>query len=449
MKKYVFISYSSHDKTVADAACAALEAGGIGCWIAPRDVLPGKEYGGAIVEGIKQSALFVLILSSRSNQSPQVLREVERAVSNGKPIIPFRVEDIELSSSMEYYVSSQHWLDAASPHMEAHLETLAVTAAALLKGSGRDAGVEAGMDPAPLHKAPPPRPAPPGEEPSAPGRQSEATGPALDPDGLSEKEFGGGAELSTTGFLIFGLLTFWIYTVWVYHRILSDHLASRLDYLTGLFAEDEIGSAGREALPDIRSKGFFISDRVKYLCSVLYLLCIVLLTAQFAAQFLYMAVMLKESIFDTVTIAAYLIAALSFCAASVYFLTWVGLVLKRHEYYESLMVSLVSDPENFKVIRPSSGFVDRWNRNQNWIALFLVLAVPMIVSPAVGVFHFYQVLRSGGDHELVLIVWGAVIFAFAAVFHLGGTRILLNMYHAHLRIEAQARSQLLRVKSRF
>ncbi len=32
----VFISYSSIDKTTADAACNALESAGIRCWIAPR-----------------------------------------------------------------------------------------------------------------------------------------------------------------------------------------------------------------------------------------------------------------------------------------------------------------------------------------------------------------------------------------------------------------------------
>jgi hypothetical protein len=37
----VFISYSHQDKPTADAACATLEAEGIRCWIAPRDVAPG------------------------------------------------------------------------------------------------------------------------------------------------------------------------------------------------------------------------------------------------------------------------------------------------------------------------------------------------------------------------------------------------------------------------
>ncbi len=37
----VFISYSTPDKVIADAACATLEQRQIRCWMAPRDVLPG------------------------------------------------------------------------------------------------------------------------------------------------------------------------------------------------------------------------------------------------------------------------------------------------------------------------------------------------------------------------------------------------------------------------
>lgn len=32
----VFISYSSKDKTAADATCAVLEGCGVRCWMAPR-----------------------------------------------------------------------------------------------------------------------------------------------------------------------------------------------------------------------------------------------------------------------------------------------------------------------------------------------------------------------------------------------------------------------------
>jgi protein-tyrosine-phosphatase len=129
----VFISYSSHDKAVADAACAVLEAQKIRCWIAPRDVLPGTEYGEALVNAIGSCRIVVLILSAHSNESPQVRREIERAVSKGKIILPFRIEDVVPSGAMEYCLGNTHWLDALTPPVEAHLSRLAESVASLLR----------------------------------------------------------------------------------------------------------------------------------------------------------------------------------------------------------------------------------------------------------------------------------------------------------------------------
>lgn len=120
----VFISYSSRDKKVADAACALIERRGYRCWIAPRDILSGMEWGKAIVDGIRGARVFVLIFSANANRSPQVNREVERAVGNGLPIVPFRIEDVAPSDSLEYFISNQHWLDALTPPLARHLNQL-------------------------------------------------------------------------------------------------------------------------------------------------------------------------------------------------------------------------------------------------------------------------------------------------------------------------------------
>ena len=128
----VFISYSSQDKPVADAACASLEARKIRCWIAPRDVLPGVPYGEALIEALHQSRVLVLVFSANSNQSPQVMREVERAVSQGIPILPLRIENVMPSKALEYFVSSSHWLDALTPPLERHLQKLADAVEVLL-----------------------------------------------------------------------------------------------------------------------------------------------------------------------------------------------------------------------------------------------------------------------------------------------------------------------------
>ncbi len=112
---------------MGDAACALLERRGYRCWIAPRDILPGKEWGEAIVDGIRGARLFVLIFSANANDSPQVRREVERAVHHRLPIVPFRIEDVSPAKSLEYFMSAPHWLDALTPPLEKHLDYLAET----------------------------------------------------------------------------------------------------------------------------------------------------------------------------------------------------------------------------------------------------------------------------------------------------------------------------------
>ncbi|MEI6145497.1 MAG: toll/interleukin-1 receptor domain-containing protein [Methylococcales bacterium] len=120
----VFISHSSKDKVCADALCATLEKHNVRCWVAPRDILPGSDYGSAILEGIKASKVMILIFSSNSNESAHVKREVERAVNHGIIIVPFKIEDVALSSTMEYFVSGTHWLDAIDPPFENHLKSV-------------------------------------------------------------------------------------------------------------------------------------------------------------------------------------------------------------------------------------------------------------------------------------------------------------------------------------
>ncbi|MCL2378337.1 MAG: TIR domain-containing protein [Defluviitaleaceae bacterium] len=108
----VFISYSSQNKATADAVCHALERNGIRCWIAPRDIPAGSSYGKQIMNGIANCKLFLLLFSDDANRSEFVLREVERAVSYKKTIIPFRIEDVPMCDDFQFFLGVVHWVDA-------------------------------------------------------------------------------------------------------------------------------------------------------------------------------------------------------------------------------------------------------------------------------------------------------------------------------------------------
>jgi formylglycine-generating enzyme required for sulfatase activity len=128
----VFISYPHQDKAVADAACAKLEAQGIRCWIAPRDIAPSAEWAASIVQAIDKSKVMVLIFSSYANQSKQVHREVQQAFDGEKPVVPFRIENVLPENTLRYYMGSVHWLDALTAPIEQHLEKLVVSVVALV-----------------------------------------------------------------------------------------------------------------------------------------------------------------------------------------------------------------------------------------------------------------------------------------------------------------------------
>lgn len=136
----VFISYSSRDKAVADAVCAAIEGAGWKCWVAPRDIVPGKEWSASIIDAISECRAMVVIFSSHSDASSQVKREVERAVNKNVALVPFRIENVFPTGSMEYYLSTTHWLDALTGPLQVHLEYLAQTLHVLLSASPIEPG---------------------------------------------------------------------------------------------------------------------------------------------------------------------------------------------------------------------------------------------------------------------------------------------------------------------
>ena len=110
----VFICHSSLDARIAREICDRLEASGVGCWIAPRDPVPGIPYGQQLVSAIAAARIVLLVFSSHANESRAVLGELELASSRGKIILPVRTENITPSPSLEFYVRPIHWLDAAT-----------------------------------------------------------------------------------------------------------------------------------------------------------------------------------------------------------------------------------------------------------------------------------------------------------------------------------------------
>ena len=139
----VFISYSSKNKNIADAIVADLEQHNIKCWYAPRDILSGEDWAGAINNAISSTKIFVLVFTDESNRSHQVTNEVTLAVNGGKIIIPFRLSGSDMNDTLQYYLSSVHWLDAVSQPLNHNIETLRKQIIALLDIEEADENIAA------------------------------------------------------------------------------------------------------------------------------------------------------------------------------------------------------------------------------------------------------------------------------------------------------------------
>lgn len=112
MNHDVFISYSSKDKTTALAICHVLEEHRIRCWMAPRDIPPGADYGDVIDEAIVGCRLFVLVFSGPAALSQWVKGELNLAFTERKIIIPYRIDETPLKGAMRLILNQTHWIEA-------------------------------------------------------------------------------------------------------------------------------------------------------------------------------------------------------------------------------------------------------------------------------------------------------------------------------------------------
>jgi formylglycine-generating enzyme required for sulfatase activity len=113
-RRPVFISFASEDLDLANRILAALEAHGIACWIAHRDIGVAESYPAAIGAALESSGAVLLLLTAHSNRSPHVRREVEMAFNAQTPILPIRMSGILPSPDLRYFLSTTQWLDAGA-----------------------------------------------------------------------------------------------------------------------------------------------------------------------------------------------------------------------------------------------------------------------------------------------------------------------------------------------
>lgn len=124
MNVRIFISYSRQDAAFALGLQARLNDQGWGAWLDSEKLETGQHWREEIVQAIAGCDYFVLVLSSKSIQSENVVKELSLAESSSKPILPLMIEPVEIPDSMKYQLAGLQFVSLDCRALDDGLETL-------------------------------------------------------------------------------------------------------------------------------------------------------------------------------------------------------------------------------------------------------------------------------------------------------------------------------------
>jgi len=123
-RKKVFISHAGQDRSHATKICDLLEKNQVNCWIAPRDIAPGSNYGEAINAGIDSVPALALVYTKNASKSARVRNEIEYAVSRKKKIFPFRIQAVPPAKATGFFDKLPQWIDVTESSLETGVDQL-------------------------------------------------------------------------------------------------------------------------------------------------------------------------------------------------------------------------------------------------------------------------------------------------------------------------------------
>ena len=97
-----------------------------------HDITPGIPYAKEIMKGFNESDAVVVVISKNTLSSVGVLNEIDNVYKRNKIIIPFIIEELQMSDEMSFYLSRTQWI-LAHPRFDEHLDDLGKALCQLLK----------------------------------------------------------------------------------------------------------------------------------------------------------------------------------------------------------------------------------------------------------------------------------------------------------------------------
>lgn len=409
MLKYdVFISYR-RDKGAETARLLrmALTQRGYRVFLDVDDLSSGH-FDDSLLQDIEQAAHFIVILSPGALERADdprdwVRRELEHAIATGRNIIPIMMPGFEFPDS-DALPSSLHSLQRHNGVKYSHeyFDAAVIRLAQYM---------------------PQPSASPGSPRPTA--NNETATAPA------SADSYGAFVREPATPYIVFGLLTAWAYLVYRLGNRLIAHLAGRKCFFdaraqaAGLL-DDPVTVEQYEAL----SSPAFAIGRHWPLRFALGFAAAGLFTLGVFFYFVLVNDAPLRTLWPVILIG---VASTTFYLLVLGFMLWFRRTMKRHDLYERLLTRWFDDSRVTPHTLPDDDYAGRWEHFDQHVALFVILGLPIIFSPAITA--WYILYQTG--IALGTLVAPVAVFAFAGVYHLWGARLLLKIWHSHLSAETR------------
>lgn len=121
MSHSVFISYSRRESPFVDVLLEALEEEGVDAWVDYHSLIPARPWLDQILEGIRQTDVFLLVVSKESMASANVRSEYQYALEQKKRIILVIFEAVSLPPALQ----NCEWIDFHTSFSKKKKELLA------------------------------------------------------------------------------------------------------------------------------------------------------------------------------------------------------------------------------------------------------------------------------------------------------------------------------------
>lgn len=110
-RRSVFLSHASKDFNMIESLASHLEANGIPCWYAPRNIPYGQTYNTQIAIDIETVEAVLVFITENVKSSEFIQKEVDLAIRYKRTIIPVLVDGSEIPKELELYLCNIQWLN--------------------------------------------------------------------------------------------------------------------------------------------------------------------------------------------------------------------------------------------------------------------------------------------------------------------------------------------------